>query len=247
MNYLAWPFRVLYKIYYLIMFSLLMTVSYPFYLYLLSDTRRFSIAFRVMKVHARVLLVVTGIFLRVKGAKRIPKDGAYIICANHSSFLDSFCLYSIISRYFVFTGKKEIEKWPLFHIFYTSGMNIMVDRHSATGSYGALKRMTRELTSGHPLAIFPEGTRSANAPALAPFKTGAFALAIQMQVPVVPVSFINNWKRLGRGGIFGGRACPGTSKVVIHPPVPTIGLGKNDIDHLQWKVREIISGPLATQ
>lgn len=244
MNYVLWPFRVLYKIYYLIVFSFLMALTYPIYYYLLSDARRFPSAFHVMKLHAHVLLAVTGIVLRVKGATRIPKEGPYIICANHCSFLDSFCLYSIISRYFVFTGKKEIEKWPLFHIFYTSGMNIMVDRQSVSGSLGALKRMTRELSNGHPLAIFPEGTRSENAPVLGPFKAGAFALAIQMQVPVVPVSFVNNWKRLGRGGIFGGRAGPGTSKVVIHPPVTTVGLGKDDVDLLQYKVREIISGPL---
>lgn len=244
MNYLLWPFRVMYKIYYLFVFSILMILSYPVYYYLLSYKQRFTVAFRIMKVHAHVLLMMTGIILRVKGAERIPKDGAYIICANHSSFLDSFCLYTIISRYFVFTGKKEIEKWPMFHIFYTSGMNIMVDRNSAGGSLGALKRMTRELSSGHPVAIFPEGTRPASAPNLAPFKTGAFALAVQMQVPVVPVSFLSNWKRLGRGGIFNGMAGPGISSVIIHPAVYTTGMNKSDIDVLTSKVRQIISSPL---
>jgi len=244
MNYLLWPFRVMYKIYYLVVFSLLMIISYPFYVYLLKYKRKFPAAFRIMKLHAHVLLTMTGVILRVKGAERLPKEGAYIICANHSSFLDSFCLYAIISRYFVFTGKKEIKKWPMFHIFYTSGMNIMVDRHSAAGSFGALKRMAQELSDGHPLVIFPEGTRPANAPRLAPFKPGAFALAVQMQVPVVPVSFLTNWKRLGRGGLFEGMAGPGISRVLIHPAVQTTGMKKSDIDMLTRKVKEIINGPL---
>lgn len=226
------------------LFSILMLVMYPLYYYLLSNEKRHSTAFKVMRVHAIVLLTLTGVILEVKGANRIPKEGPCIICSNHSSFLDSFCLYCIVSRYFVFTGKKEIEKWPLFHIFYTSGMNIMVDRRSTTGSLAALRRMTRELNTGNPIAIFPEGTRPVHAPKLADFKTGAFALAVQLQVPIVPVSFLNNWKLLGRGGMFTGLAAPGISHVVVHPPVVTTGLKKTDIDMLALKVREIIGGPL---
>lgn len=240
--YAFWPLRFIYKMYYLIVFALLMGFSFPFYKYLLSDPKRFPRAFRIMKLHADVLLGLTGIFLKVKGQDRIPKEGAYIICSNHTSFLDPFCLYAVFPRYFVFTGKKEIEKWPLFHIFYTSGMNILVDRHNTASAVGTLKRMSSELSNGNPLVIFPEGTRPMNPPKLASFKQGAFALAIQMQVPVVPVTFINNWKRLGRGGMFNGHAGPGVSTVVIHPPVSTIGMKKDDVELLTVRVQEIIGG-----
>lgn len=243
-NCIFWPFRVIYKIYYLVIFSALMILLYPFYLHFLSNERRFPNAFRLMKSHALVLLTLTGIILKVNSQARIPQEGAFIICANHTSFLDSFCLYTIVTRYFVFTGKKEIEKWPLFHIFYTSGMNIIVDRHSAGGSLGAFRRMTQELNNGHPLAIFPEGTRPQHAPETGPFKEGAFALAIQQKVPIVPVTFLNNWRRLGRGGILSGHVGPGLSRVVIHPPVSTSGMNKNDIATLTKQVRDIISGPL---
>ena len=72
-----------------------------------------------------------------------------------------------------------------------------------------------ELGKGNPLVIFPEGTRSEEPPTPDPFKPGAFAVAIQMQVPVLPVSFITNWKLLGRGGIFNGKAGPGISEIII--------------------------------
>lgn len=244
MNYLLWPFRVMYKLYYLAIFSILMIAAFPFYYYLLASPKRFPVAFRIMRLHAKVLLVVTGIFIRVKGQERIPASGAYILCSNHTSFLDAFCFYAIFPKYFVFTGKKEIEKWPLFHIFYTSGMNIIVDRQNAAASIGTLKRMSHELRNGNPLAIFPEGTRPENPPKPGPFKQGAFALAIQMQVPVLPVTFKTNWKRLGRGGLFSGYASPGICDVIIHPPVVTSGMKKNDIESLQKNIHRIIGGIL---
>ncbi len=245
MEYVLLPFRVIYKIYYLIVFVLSLIITYPFVYYLLSNSKRFPMAFKVMRVHAWFLLLFAGAYLKVKGSENIPKSGAYIICPNHSSYLDIFCIYVIFSRYFVFTGKKEIEKWPLFHIYYTSGMNVLVDRNSKTGSIGALKKMSHEIDKGNPLAIFPEGTISRKAPALAPFKSGAFALAIQKQIPIVPVIFVTNWKRLQRGGFWKGKAGPGIAEVVISKPVITTGLGKDQIDQLQSQVQAIISGHLS--
>ena len=245
MQYILLPFRVIYKIYYLIVFVLSLIISYPVMYYLLSDPKHFSKAFTVMRVHAFLLLLFAGARLKVKGASNIPQNGAYIIVPNHSSYLDIFCLYPIFSKYFVFTGKKEIEKWPLFHIYYTSGMNILVDRNTKTGSFKALKRMSHEIEIGNPLVIFPEGTISKEAPKLAPFKLGAFAIAIQKQVPILPVTFVTNWKLLQRSGFWKGKAGPGIAEVVIHKPIMTTGLNKKDINQLQMQVQSIINGPLS--
>ncbi|MBA3900212.1 MAG: 1-acyl-sn-glycerol-3-phosphate acyltransferase [Bacteroidetes bacterium] len=195
-----------------------------------------------MRFYAALLLFFAGVFLKIKGAENIPKSGAYIICANHTSFLDTFCIYKIFSQYFVFTGKKEIEKWPLFHIFYTSGMNILVDRHSRTGSLKSLKRMLLEIDKGNPLMIFPEGTISKNLPKPGSYKSGAFAIAIQKQVSIIPVSFITNWKLLQNG--WKGRSGPGISEIIIHPAIPTTGLNKDNIHLLQEQVKSIINGSL---
>lgn len=244
MEILLFPFRIAYRIYYLLMFALLMIVLYPFYKYLLADKKRFQVAFRLIRAHAFLLLLFGGTILIVKGKENIPREGAFIIAPNHTSFLDTFCLYRIFSRYFVFIGKKEIEKWPLFHIFYTSGMNILVDRHSSTGALQGLKRMSQEIERGHPLMIFPEGTISPKVPALSEFKPGAFSLAIQKQVPVLPVTFITNWKRLQRGSIWKGKGSPGIARVVIHAPVSTKGSTKEDTELLQSRVKDCISSAL---
>ena len=247
MQYILLPFRVLYKIYYLVFFIVSLVLLYPLLYFLLSDAKRFPQAFAVMRIYAIVLLFFAGVFLKIKGKKNLPKDGAYIICSNHSSFIDPFCMYSIFSQYFVFIGKKEIGKWPLFHIFYTSGMNILVDRHNKSGSIKALRRMSQEIDKGNPLVIFPEGTRSKDAPKLATFKPGAFAIAIQKQVPIIPITFVSNWKRLQEGGIWKGKAGPGIAAVVIHKPIKTIGLGKENIEQLQNQIQAIIGGALSPQ
>jgi 1-acyl-sn-glycerol-3-phosphate acyltransferase len=182
--------------------------------------------------------------IKLKGAENIIKDSPFIICPNHSSFMDIPCIYAIFKRYFVFTGKKEIENWPLFHIFYTSGMNILVDRHSRSGAMASFKKMMKEIDKGNPLLIFPEGTISKTAPELTSFKSGAFKLAIQKKVPILPVTFVTNWKRLQRKGLWEGKAGPGYSEVVIHEAVYTDGLSKNDVEILETKIRKIINGPL---
>lgn len=189
--------------------------------------------------HTSILVPV-----RVRGYSNIINEGSYILCANHSSYMDIPAIYCVFSKYFVFIGKKEIEKWPLFHIFYTSGMNITVDRDNPSESFDAFKRMLGEIDKGNPLAIFPEGTIPKHVPELGEFKSGAFSIAIRKQIPVLPVTFVTNWERLQRKGLFSGKTGPGYSEVVIHEPIITKGLSKKDTDELQKKVREIINKPL---
>lgn len=245
MHYFLLPFRVIFKVYYLIVFVLSLIITYPVMYYFLSKPTRFPLAFKAMRVHGFLLLLFAGAYPKVKGASNIPQDGAYIITPNHSSYLDIFCLYTIFPNYFVFTGKKEIEKWPLFHIYYTSGMNILVDRDNRVGSIKALKRISQEIDKKNPMVIFPEGTISKEAPLLTTFKSGAFAIAIQKQVPILPVTFVTNWKLLSRSGFWKGPAGPGIAEVVIHKPIITTGLKKEDIGQLQNKVIDVITGPLS--
>jgi 1-acyl-sn-glycerol-3-phosphate acyltransferase len=244
MKYILFPFRIIYKIYFTLWFGLFLVLMYPVFKYYLSSPARFPKAFQSMRFFAYVLNLFAGIRTKADGLNNIPSDGAYIICPNHTSFLDIPCIYIMFKKYFIFTGKKEIEKWPLFHIFYTSGMNILVDRNSRSGAFRAFKRMAEEIDKGNPLAVFPEGTISKQAPKLSEFKSGAFAIAIQKQIPILPITFLSNWKRLQRGAFLTGIASPGIAAVVIHQPVSTVGLTKDDVDALEKQVYEIINAPL---
>ena len=91
--------------------------------------------------------------------------------------------------------------------------------------------------------LFPEGTISSNGD-LRGFKNGAFKLAIDKQVPVVPVTFLNNWKLLQNGGFFKTFGKPGISRIVVHEPILTTGMTENDLLSLKAKVHEVISSEL---
>ena len=186
-----------------------------------------------MRLYAKLWLFFTGIRLKIKGKENIPKGTSYLICGNHSSFLDIPSIYIIFNEYFIFTGKKEFEKWPLFRVFYTSKMNIAVDRENKSGAIEGFKRMMQVIDLGHPLVLFPEGTISKSAPKLTEFKTGAVTLAIQKQIPILPLTFTTSWKRLQRKGLWVGKASPGIIEVIIHPLIYTNGLKKKDKDELQ--------------
>lgn len=197
-----------------------------------------------MRFYSKLWLFCTGIYLNVKGKENIIKNQPFLICSNHSSFVDIPCIYAVFNNYFVFTGKKEIERWPLFNIFYTSGMNILVDRDNKQGALKGFKEMMKVIDEGYPLVIFPEGTISKNAPELTEFKKGAIKLAIQKQIPILPITFTTNFKRLQRKGFWKGKAGPGVAEVIIHPPIITVGINKNDADTLQTQLRTIINTPL---
>jgi len=106
--------------------------------------------------------------------------------------------------------------------------------------------MVLEIDKGNPLVIFPEGTISKEAPKLAPFKSGAFVLAVQKQIPVLPVTFLTNWRLMQRGDFWFGRAGPGIAQISIHPPVSTKGLSRERVPEIQELVKAIINKPLAS-
>ena len=238
------PFRIIYKVYFLIYFVFILTLFFPIFHFLLSKKERFPIAFKVIKVFAKVWLYGLGIYVNVKGKENLIKNQKFLICSNHSSFIDPAVLYIIFNQYFVFTGKKEIEKWPLFHIFYTSGMNILVDRKNKMGALKSYKKMLGVLDDGHPLVILPEGTISKEAPKLGEFKQGAVSIAIQKQIPILAITQTTNWKRLQRKSFFKGKASPGVAEVIIHPAISTEGLTKKDAESLQKKLWNVINTPL---
>ena len=76
------------------------------------------------------------------------------------------------------------------------------------------------------------------------FKNGAFRLAIEKQVPIIPITYLNNWKLLQNGGFFKSFGGPGVARIIVHKPISTIGMTENDLVSLRTKVREIIQNEL---
>ena len=233
----------IWKIYVLIWFLALLLLLYPFYLIFCLNEKHFNKGFNLLLVHTRILMLFTGIFMQVKNKHYIKKGQAYVITPNHSSYLDIVILYQTFTQYFVFVGKKSLATIPVFNVFFKK-MNITVDRKSARDGKRSIDRCGLELEKGHSVVLFPEGTISVDVPKMLKFKNGAFKLAIEKQVPVIPITFFTNHKRLEMAGLFSGKAGPGIAKAVIHEPIPTKGMTEDDLIPLRDKVYNIINDEL---
>ena len=218
-----------------------MLILYPVFIILLLREEWFPLAYRLKRVWAGWILFASGILVKVKtetDLKKIPHP--VIFCANHTSYLDIVVSYYLLPGYFVFMGKQELDRIPLFRIFFRK-MNILVDRKSKIGSHKAFLQAGEEVEKGHSVFLFPEGTISKEAPLLRPFKNGSFKLAIYKQIPIVPITFTNNWHILQNGGFFKANGRPGIAEVVVHAALETKGLGDDDLLSLRGKISDIIA------
>ncbi len=220
--------------------AVVVIVFYPAYFVLLQRRRWFPHVFRLYTLCARIMLFNAGILTRVKRSSLPAGDGPFVICPNHASYLDIVTTYIAIPSYFHFIGKAELQNIPLFGHFFKE-MNIPVDRGSIMSSHRAYRRAADDIDKGISIAIFPEATIPETAPRLKPFKNGAFRLAIEKQVPIVPVTYLDNWAVMPDGILRRMRAGhPGRSRMVVHEPVDTAGLTLDDVDDLKRKVYHII-------
>jgi 1-acyl-sn-glycerol-3-phosphate acyltransferase len=137
---------------------------------------------------------------------------------------------------FVFVGKKELAKIPLFGFFYKRTC-ILVDRSSEKSRKAVFLRAQRRLKQGLSICIFPEGGVPEEHIELDDFKDGAFRLAINHQIPIVPLTFADNKKRFSYTFFSGG---PGKMRVKIHKFLPTEGLKVENTKTLKEKARNII-------
>jgi 1-acyl-sn-glycerol-3-phosphate acyltransferase len=216
---------------------------YPVFYLLLKNENWFPKVFSLKRVWARLLINNVGIRCKVIRSPELRTTEPFIICPNHTSFLDIILTYIVIPRYFHFMGKAELKKVPFFNVFFDK-MNILVDRGSIIASHRAFMRAGADLDKGISIAIFPEATIPASAPRLGRFKNGAFKLAIEKQVPIIPVVFIDNWHLLPDGIMRKTGGAPGISRVYIHDPVLTRGYTESDVDLLRKKVFDLIEGTL---
>lgn len=235
--------RALWKLWFLLVFIFSFLFLYPFFFIFLSSKKWFGAAFQLLRMWAFFLAYTSGIFPSIKRetpSKKIPHPCVFV--SNHISYLDIILSYVIIPRYFISIGKQELDKAPLFRIFFQR-MNILVNRKSAKDSHRAFVRSCEEIDKGHSVLIFPEATISSKG-ILMPFKNGAFKLAIEKQIPIVPIIFLNNWKLLQNGGFLTSHGRPGIAKIFVKSPIETKGMTQIDLLPLRNKIHFIIAQSL---
>lgn len=223
--------------------AITLILLFPAFYFLLRKEAWFPYVFRLKRFWAKLLIGNVGIRCKVIKSPVLDPAKAYVICPNHSSFLDIVLMYRVFRQYFHFMGKAELKKVPLFNKFFDR-MNILVDRQSIIGSHRAFKRAADDIEKGISIAIFPEATIPECSPQMSRFKNGAFKLAIEKQIPIVPVVFLDNWRLLPDTRGKWCKGGPGVSRVIVHDPVSTEGLTENDLNDLKNSVFEIIQKTL---
>ncbi|MGZ4095552.1 MAG: lysophospholipid acyltransferase family protein [Bacteroidia bacterium] len=154
--------------------------------------------------------------------------------ANHTSYLDIVLSTLYIDHTAVYMAKAELLKIPLFKYFFVY-LDIPVNRKSVTDAHKAFIEAGKKLDEGLSVVIYPEGSISSEGK-LKPFKNGAFKLAIDKQVPIIPAVNLNNWFFLQNGGFFKSNGRPGIPHIVVGDPIETKGMTSENINELKEKV-----------
>jgi 1-acyl-sn-glycerol-3-phosphate acyltransferase len=189
----------------------------------------------------RAWLRWSGMRVRVRGLDRLDPHQTYVFISNHRSYLDTATLFCYTGRRIGILAKKELLKVPI--LGYGMGyVNVMaIDRSNRERAIVTVQAATARIRSGVSFGVFAEGTR-ARPGQLLPFKKGAFYMAIEAGVPIVPVAMKNTDRLMGKGT---GEAKPGTIEMVLLPPVETRGLSTDaDVEQLIERVHKEIAGEL---
>ena len=181
--------------------------------------RRSWLGWAYARVLSGVGLRVLGIRLDVRGLGNLDHRPAVIV-ANHQSNMDVLLLGAIYPRNTVVIGKRELLRVPFFGILFAASRNIMIDRRDRSRAVAGLDQAVRALREeGMSIWIFPEGTRS-HGKHLGAFKKGAFHMAAEAGVPLIPVVTGSMARALD---ISGRRAPGGTVTIRVLEPIPTSG------------------------
>lgn len=208
----------------------------PILLVVISKEDWYPYFFKIARFWAKTILFVMGFKVEVKQEQKIELDKSYVFTPNHTSMIDIMVMLSIVKNPFVFIGKAELAKIPIFGFFYKR-TSILVNRSNPRSRKKAFDEANRRLKKGISICVFPEGMVPDENILLSEFKSGAFRLAIEHKVPIVPITFYDCKKRFSYTFFSGS---PGKLRVKIHKFIETKKLKKEDHKKLKELVYDIL-------
>ena len=235
--------QTLYRIWFYVLVALPIFICFPFLLLFTFSEKTYAQFFWMARnIWANTILYGMGCFPRIKREQKMEKGKSYMLVANHTSMLDIMMMLKTSKNPFVFVGKKELVKIPVFGFFYKR-VCIMVDRGDSGSRSAVYRRAQRRLNQGLSICIFPEGGVPDEEVLLDEFKDGAFKMAIAHRIPVVPITFYDNKKRFSFSFFSGG---PGRCRVKVHKFFETDRLQEDQKAVLRENVRQKILQELQT-
>lgn len=234
-NYIFWT---LWRIWFYVLIMLPILILFPILVILVISDKTYPQFYKVARFWGKIILLGMGFYYKIETEQKLEKGKSYMLVANHTSMTDIMLMLAVVKNNpFVFVGKKELSKIPIFGFFYKR-VCILVDRSSSKSRFKVFELAQQRLKQGLSICIFPEGgVPDDESIILDEFKDGAFRLAIDHQIPIVPMSFIDNKKRFPFR-FFSGTT--GRMRVKIHAFISTEGLTQDDKQMLKQKTRAVI-------
>lgn len=232
-----------YKLYVGAVFVLFLILFYPFFLIVLSRKKWKKQSFKIFVLWSYIMQVLTLVIVIKKNKQALPK-GPCIIISNHASYFDIFLMYSIVPHHpFLFMGKAEILSYPMVKRFFVD-LNIPVHRSNKRLAAMSFIQAKQALENGWSIVLFPEGgIPDDGVPAMIQFKEGAFKLAKSAGVPIVSMTFLDNYHVFSEP-LHLDFAHPGISRVVFHPVISAEEVKTLTEVELSTRTFDMISAPL---
>lgn len=238
MKILKYAFWIIWRIWFYLLVIIPIIILFPVLFLTILSEKTYPQFFFLARFWAKIILYGMGFYYKVDFEQKLEKGKSYMLVANHTSMLDIMLMLLVVKKNpFVFVGKKELAKIPVFGFFFKR-VCIMVDRSSSKSRYKVFELAQQRLAQGLSICIFPEGgVPDDETIVLDEFKDGAFRLAIEHQIPIVPMTFIDNKKRFPFR-FFSGTT--GRMRVKVHPFIETENLTLENRQELKQKTRAII-------
>lgn len=234
--------KVVWAYWYFFIFILIFLILYPAFAITLSREKWWNYANRLRIVWGYLLFTFTGIIPRIHYQQKLSKHRNYVFCANHFSYFDIPMSAMAARRNWRFMAKEELGSLPILNIFFKS-IDILINRENARESLKGMSEAGKGLKKGMSIVVYPEGMIGPHPPKMVRFKNGPFKMAIEHQVPIVPVTMADNWKILFVDG-WKAYGRPGIARVFVHSPIETKGMTLDDVEPLRQKVYRVIEEKL---
>ncbi len=175
----------------------------------------------------------TPMTVTVEGSENMEPGQSYVITANHQSLYDIYALYGWLNRDFKWVMKKELERVPVLGFACKALGHIFIDRSDSKHAIMTINHAKSKITDGVSVVFFPEGSRSEDG-SIGPFKKGAFKMAVDLGIPILPVTLNGTRNILPKGSID---LLPGDVSMIIHKPIPVTHYHEKNLKRLMDKTR----------
>lgn len=191
-------------------------------------------------IWARIFCIMSLVRVKVEGRENISRNTSYVFVANHQGAFDIFSIYGYLGHNFRWMMKKSLEKIPLVGYSCRVSGHIYVDNSTPSRTRETMATAEKQLSGGMSVVVFPEGARTKDG-SMHPFRRGAFQLAMEFGLPVVPVTIDGAYRIMRRGAILPRY---GTIRLTIHKPIYAPEGGRHELSSLMQKSYEAVASAL---